>query len=112
MEEKQEELARAWKGETEPDPEECKGVRNTDPNVTDTGLEEQEDSSDNVYPLLFFYDCETTGFSVYNEHISELAAKVHGVPLSSGSKPTYSSLIKTSRHISKPGTCIQTYMTK
>ena len=63
-----------------------------------------EDSSGDAYPLLFFYDCETTGFSVYNEHITEIAAKVVGVPLSSFSQPTFSSLVKTSRNISKKGT--------
>ena len=57
-----------------------------------------EDSSGDAYPLLFFYDCETTGFSVYNEHITEIAAKVVGVPLSSFSQPTFSSLVKTSRN--------------
>ena len=34
-----------------------------------------EDSSGDAYPLLFFYDCETTGFSVYDKHITEIAAK-------------------------------------
>ena len=42
-------------------------------------------SSDNANPLLMFcvmfYDCETTGFSIYSEHITEIAAKVVGVPV-------------------------------
>ena len=58
-------------------------------------------SSDDANPLLIFYDCETTGFSIYSEHITEIAAKVVGVPLSSFSQPTFSSLVKTSRNISK-----------
>ena len=62
-------------------------------------------SSDNAHPLLLFYDCETTGFSVYTEHIMEIAAKVVGVPLSSFSQPTFLSLVKTSGNISKKGTC-------
>ena len=33
-------------------------------------------SSDDANPLLIFYDCETTGFSIYSEHITEIAAKV------------------------------------
>ena len=60
-------------------------------------------SSDDANPLLIFYDCETTGFSIYCEHITEIAAKVVGVPLSSFSQPTFSSLVKTSRNISKKG---------
>ena len=60
-------------------------------------------SSDDANPLLIFYDCETTGFSIYCEHITEIAAKVVGVPLSSFSQPTFSSLVKTSRTISKKG---------
>ena len=60
-------------------------------------------SSDNANPLLMFYDCETTGFSIYSEHITEIAAKVVGVPLSSFSQPTFSSLVRTSRNISKKG---------
>ena len=62
-----------------------------------------EGSSENANPLLFFYDCETTGFSIYREHITEVAAKVVGVPLSSLSQPTFSSLVRTTRNISKKG---------
>ena len=65
------------------------------------------DIDDNAPPLLFFYDCETTGFSIYTEHITEIAAKVVGVPLSSFSQPTFSSLVKTSRNISKKGITIK-----
>ena len=62
--------------------------------------EVSEGSSDDAHPLLF-YDCETTGFSIYSEHITEIAAKVVGAPLSSFSQPTFSCLVKTSRNISK-----------
>ena len=64
--------------------------------------EEEEDSTDNAYPLLIFYDCETTGFSIYNEHVTDIAAKVidSPVPLST---PTFSSLVKTSRRIPAAG---------
>ena len=91
-------------GQGEADHDEQEDVLNTDPNVEGTDIQNEEHSSDNAYPLLFIYDCETTGFSIYNEHITEVAAKVSGVPLSSVSKPTYCSLINTSRNISKPGT--------
>ena len=53
--------------------------------------------------MLFIYDCETTGLGIYTEHITEIAAKITGVPLSSISQPTYTSLVKTSRTISKNG---------
>ena len=79
---------------------------NGEPVVDDDHCEQASGgSSDNAHPLLLFYDCETTGFSVYAEHITEIAAKVVGVPLSSCSQPTFSSLVKTSRNISKKGTC-------
>uniref|UniRef100_A0A1X7TME0 Exonuclease domain-containing protein n=1 Tax=Amphimedon queenslandica TaxID=400682 RepID=A0A1X7TME0_AMPQE len=60
-----------------------------------------ENRSNDAHPLSIFYDCETTGFSVYNEHITVIAAKVVGVPLSLFSQPILSSLMKTSRNISK-----------
>lgn len=42
----------------------------------------EENGSDDVHPLLFFYDCVTTGLSIYDEHLTEIAAKVVWVPLS------------------------------
>ena len=53
--------------------------------VVDDDHECEDDSGDigdNAPPLLFFYDCETTGFSICTEHITEIVAKVVGVPLS------------------------------
>lgn len=69
---------------------------------------EEVDSSDDAYPLLIFYDCETTGLGIYNDHITDIAAKVVAcpVPLSS---PTFSSLVKTSRHIPAVGKAIYFY---
>ena len=79
-----------------------------DPEVIDHQIEdnEDEDSSDNAHPLLIFYDCETTGLSIYNDHITDIAAKVVAspVPLST---PTFSSLVKTSRRIPSAGTIIR-----
>lgn len=48
--------------------------------------------------LLFFYDCETTGLSHYEDHIIEIASEVI-VPddLSSITKTEFSSLCHTSR---------------
>ena len=71
---------------------------------SDSACEEEasEDTDDNA-PLLFIYDCETTGLGIYTEHITEIAAKVVRIPLSSVSNPTFASLVKTSRNISKKG---------
>lgn len=71
--------------------------------VFDDLEEEIEDSTDGARPLLIFYDCETTGLSIYNEHITELAAKVTGIPTSSVSMPSFSSLVRTPRHIPAAG---------
>ena len=63
-----------------------------------------EDEGTTSNPLLFFYDCETTGLSIYNDHITEVAAKVvfqdNPPPIS---KPTYSSLVRTTRRIPAAG---------
>lgn len=93
--------------------------KNTDTNDNDEDRSEAEpeaDIDDDDYnqdcseeideteaPLLFLYDCETTGLGIYTEHITEIAAKVVGIPHSSISQPTFSSLVKTSRNISKKG---------
>lgn len=70
----------------------------------DEGLkDEDKDSTDEAHPLLFFYDCEATGFSVYSDNITEIAAKVVGVPLNTVSKPSFSSLVHTPRNIPKRG---------
>lgn len=65
--------------------------------------EEAGDSTNGARPLLIFYDCETTGLSIHNDHITEIAAKIIGVPLSSVSLPTFSSLVRTPRHIPAAG---------
>ena len=67
----------------------------------------REDINENKAPLLFLYDCETTGLGIYTEHITEIAAKVVGVPHSAISQPTFSSLVKTSRNISTKGITYQ-----
>lgn len=56
-------------------------------------------------PLLIMYDCETTGFSIYKEHILEIAAEVLQCPVAYNST-TFSSLIKTSRRIEAKGILI------
>ena len=54
-------------------------------------------SSLDVLPLLFFFDCKSTGGSTYNDHIIKVGAKVVAVPGSvSISQHHYSSLIHSS----------------
>lgn len=60
--------------------------------------ETEEDSSDDAQPLLFLFDCETTGLSIYTDHITDIAAKVICSPVQLIS-PTFSSLVKTSKRI-------------
>lgn len=66
---------------------------------------EEENGSDDVHLLLFFYDCKTIGFSIYDEHLTEVAAKVVRVPLSKASKPVYSSLVHAPQNIPKKSKC-------
>ena len=49
---------------------------------------------DDTRPLLILYDCETTGLSIYSEHITDIAAKVFDPPTEL-STPTFSSLVWT-----------------
>ena len=63
---------------------------------------DEDRDNDDAHPLLILYDCETTGLSIYNDHITDIAGKVitSPVPLD---KPTFSSLVKTSRRIPVAG---------
>ena len=71
--------------------------------VVDVQLEdENEDSIDDADPLLFLYDCETTGLSIYNDHIIEIAAVLINCPVPYNNT-SFSSLVKTSRRIPTPG---------
>ena len=59
-------------------------------------------SQSNMLPLLFFYDCESTGGSMYGDHIIEVRAKVVTAPGSADiSQFEYGSLIHSSRTIVK-----------
>lgn len=83
---------------------------NIDPGVDDQFVDDDDEaSSDDAHPLLIFYDCETTGFSVYKEHITDIAAKVVACPVPLQT-PTFSSLVKTSLRIPVAGMCIQDYL--
>ena len=84
-------------------------VDDAESGVDDQPQNDEEVSSDNANPLLIFYDCETTGLSIYNDHITDVAAKVVSSPVSLET-PTFSSLVATSRRIPAPGKtpCIYT----
>ena len=65
--------------------------------------QEEEDSIENAHPLLFFFDLNTTGLNIYEDHIVEIAAKVVGAPLSRVTQPSFSSLVHTPRNIPSKG---------
>ncbi len=50
-------------------------------------VENDEEVTSDLEPLFILYDCETTGLSIYNDHITDITAKVIAspVPLSNGS---------------------------
>ena len=57
-----------------------------------------DDTTADAHPLLFFFDCETTGFSILSDHIMEIAAKVVAIPQASISKPAYQSCTHSKKH--------------
>ena len=61
-----------------------------------------EVGDDHTHPLLFLYDCESTGLSIYKEHIIEIAAEVVDPPVSY-SNTTFESLVKTAHSIPQAG---------
>ena len=74
----------------------------------DAVVDEEVDADDNCegdderHPMLVLFDCETTGFSIYSDHITDIGAKVVATPVPV-SKPTFSSLVRTPRNIPAPG---------
>ena len=50
--------------------------------VKGQSLDDEDDISNNAEPLPFVYDCETTGLSVYDDHITDIAAMVVASPMS------------------------------
>lgn len=61
------------------------------------------DTTSDAKPLYIFFDIETTGLSIYDDHVTEIAAKVVGLSLSHLSSPSFSSLVHTPRNISSTG---------
>ena len=80
----------------------CDSV-DADPVVEHLESEEEDDcGSEDSNPLLIFYDCEMTGFSIYRDHITDIGAKVVASPVLLD-KPTFSSLVRTPRTIPAAG---------
>ena len=81
--------------------------QNIDQADMDTSSPSFEDISDAIpddsEPLLFFYDCETTGGSFHNDHIMEVASVVAVPDNVDISKQDFNSLCHTSRHIIQKG---------
>ncbi len=72
------------------------------PGLDDQSQNDEVVSSDNANPLLIFYDCETTRLSIYNDHITDIGAKVVASPVPLET-PTFTSLVATSRRIPSVG---------
>jgi len=69
----------------------------------DSSTADNDAPDTNCQSLIFMFDCETTGLSVYEDHITELAAEVlvpSGVSIST---TKFSSLCYIARHIPKKG---------
>lgn len=68
----------------------------------DESMEQDCQELDGTRPLHFLFDCETTGLSIYADHITDIGAKVLNppVPLTT---TTFSTLVRTGRNISSAG---------
>ncbi len=61
-----------------------------------------ECEAEHTKPLIIADDCESTGLSIYRDHITEVAAKVINCPIQL-SNPSFSSLVRSGRSISVVG---------
>ena len=83
-------------------------TEDADPEVEHQYLEKDEDEdgsacmTDDSRPLLVLFDCETTGLSIYSDHITDIGAKVLNPPVPVH-VPTFSTLVRTGRTISSTG---------
>ena len=73
------------------------------------GVDHQEDIEDDdnlegedSHPLFVLFDCETTGFSIYSDHITDIGAIILTSPVPIA-QPTFSRLIRTPRNIPAAG---------
>ena len=86
------------------------GPVDVEPEGDDQHSEEDKDEdkyvdaseTDDSHPLLTMFDCETTGISIYSDHITDIAAKVVASPVAVH-QPTFTSLVRTSKNIPAPG---------
>ncbi len=86
------------------------GVEMADPDcgdtLQDTEMRDEDEENEmelaDLHPLIILYDCETTGFSIYNDHITDIGAKVLASPIPL-SQPTFCSLVRTARNIPAAG---------
>ena len=73
-------------------------------NISEGAVDTEQDADSAVsQQLLCFYDCETTGLSIYDDHITEIAAKPIGISGLFTNMPSFSSLVHTSRNIPRQG---------
>ena len=93
-------------GETDTHMEELTSVHldgdNPSPSDDELPGEVDDGCGDDCVPLFILYDCESTGFSIYSDHITDIAAMVLHPPVPLN-EPTFSSLVRTSRHIPAKG---------
>ena len=73
-------------------------------------LQDTSDATPDEGELLFLYDCETTRGSSHNDHIMELASMVIVSDDVNISKPHFTSLCNTSRHIVQKGLYVCMYV--
>lgn len=69
----------------------------------ESGNEDETAVNSATHPLLFFFDIETTGFVVYDDTITDIAAKVIEIPPNYVSQVSFTSLVMTNRHIPEKG---------
>ena len=66
-------------------------------------MEHTSVSGKDAHPLLVFFDIETTGLSIYEDRITEIAAKVVGEPASTVKQTSYTSLVHATKRIAPKG---------
>ena len=83
-------------------------TEDANPEVEHQYLEEDEDEdgsacmTDDSRTLLVLFDYETTGLSIYSDHITDIGAKVLNPPIPVH-VPTFSTLVRTGQTISSTG---------
>ena len=86
-------------------PEETENDAEEIPNESMHGGEDREDSK----PVYIYFDVETTGLSIYQDHIVEVAAVVQSELSSHVKSPDFQTLVQTSRKINSKGNSINVF---